>query len=507
MKKDDLITITIEDLTAEGLGIGHAQGMAVFVKDTVIGDTVQAKILKMKKTYCYARLEQIIEEGAHRIKPACPAARACGGCQLQMMDYVAQLAFKENRVRSALIRIGSFTEDELEIMPVMGMSEDRESAGPWRYRNKTQFPIGEDKNGQPAAGFYAGRTHHIVPQTDCRIGISENEQILKIVLDHMKKYRIPAYDERTCSGLVRHLMTRKGFATGQLMVCLVINGRKLPFSDQLVKRFCEIPGMTGILINVNPENTNVILGKETICLWGSEYIEDRIGPVRYRISVKSFYQVNPVQTARLYQKVMDLAALTGKETVFDLYCGIGTISLFLAQKAERVYGVEIVPEAVRDARENAALNHAENVQFFEGKAEEIIPEKYASENIRADVVVVDPPRKGCGQALLNTLLSMAPDRIVYVSCDPATLARDLKILCSGGYKLQEVHPCDMFPQTVHVETVVKLTRAISFEYGKDQIGAVIVNGTELAANNASDRVDAGALITEGQNEISLQCGH
>ena len=454
MQKNDIVTIRIEDLTQDGLGIGHAEGMAVFVKDTVIGDFVRVKIIKQKKTYSYGRLEEIILPSPFRIRPSCAQARACGGCQIQMMTYEAQLEYKQQKVKNALVRIGGFDPDTLPMEPVLGMEEE----GFWHYRNKAQYPVGTDAGGNPVAGFYAGRTHSIIRTDNCLIGVPENADILEMVLAHMKRYHILPYDETTGAGLVRHVMTRAGFTTGQLMVCLVIAGQKLPHAQELVDRLRSVPGMTSIMLNHNLQKTNVILGKENTLLWGTPYIEDAIGPVLFRISPQSFFQVNPVQTKKLYQTALSYADLSGTETVWDLYCGIGTISLFLAQKAGRVFGVEIVPEAIEDAKRNAQLNRLENVQFYAGKAEEILPERYEKEQIRADVIVVDPPRKGCDRAVLDTMLAMSPSRIVYVSCDPATLARDLKILCEGGYELQKVRPCDMFPHTVHVECVVLMLR-------------------------------------------------
>lgn len=452
MKKDDIVTLKIEDLSSEGLGVGHTEeGIALFVKDTVIGDLVEAKVMKMKKNYGFARLVNILEPSADRITPLCPVARQCGGCQIQAMSYEAQLKFKENKVRNNLQRIGKFENPPME--PIIGMKE------PFRYRNKAQFPIGKDREGKLSAGFYAGRTHTIISCEDCLLGAEVNAQILKIVLAHMERLGISTYNEETGKGLVRHVMTRVGFATGQIMVCIVINGTKLPGADQLVKKLTAIPGMTSITLNVNQEKTNVIMGRRLISLWGQDYIEDTIGNVRFRISPLSFYQVNPVQTEKLYGKALDYAGLTGEETVWDLYCGIGTISLFLAQKAKQVYGVEIVPEAIRDAKQNAQLNGFSNAEFYVGKAEEVLPEKYKNEGIFADVIVIDPPRKGCEESVLDTMVQMAPERIVYVSCDSATLARDLKYLCERGYELKRVCPVDMFGNSVHVETVCRLEKA------------------------------------------------
>ncbi|MDO5345421.1 MAG: 23S rRNA (uracil(1939)-C(5))-methyltransferase RlmD [Lachnospiraceae bacterium] len=454
MKKDDIIQMKIEDFSTEGLGIGHAEGMAVFVKDTVIGDEIRAKIIKTKKTYAYGRLMEVLQASPDRVEPVCPVARQCGGCQLQAMDYQAQLRFKQNKVRSNLMRIGGFGEELLDrIMgPVIGMEE------PFHYRNKAQFPIGTDREGRLVAGFYAGRTHSIIDNHDCALGIKENRQILEMILEHMRSHGISAYDEASGKGLVRHVMIRSGFRTGQIMVCLILNGRKLPAQEELVRKLSGLPGVVGITLNINQDKTNVILGRETRLLWGQEYIEDYIGDVKYQISPLSFYQVNPVQTEKLYGTALEYAALQGNETVWDLYCGIGTISLFLAQKAGKVYGVEIVPEAIDDARRNASLNHFENTEFYVGKAEEVLPEKYEKEGITADVIVIDPPRKGCEEAVLDTMVRMAPDRIVYVSCDSATLARDLKYLCGHGYELKRVRATDMFPMSVHVETVALLTR-------------------------------------------------
>ena len=408
MRKDDLITVTIEDLSSEGLGVGHYDGMAFFIKDTVIGDVAEAKIMKLKKTYGYARLTRLITLSPDRIKARCPVARQCGGCQIQAMRYSAQLRFKEAKVRNNLIRIGKFEHPPME--PIISMEE------PFRYRNKAQFPVGMSKDGRIIAGFYAGRTHAIIECEDCLLGVEENRVILDLVLEYMKEYHISPYEELTGKGLVRHVMIRKGFATGEVMVCLIVNGDSLPHVDALVERLRTIQGMASITLNINREQTNVIMGREIKLLWGQPYIEDTIGSVRFRISPLSFYQVNPLQTEKLYNKALEYAGLTGEETVWDLYCGIGTISLFLAQRAKQVYGVEIVPAAIEDAKANAALNGMTNAEFFVGKAEEVLPEKYEKEGITADVIVVDPPRKGCEESVLATMIQMAPKRIVYVSC-------------------------------------------------------------------------------------------
>lgn len=449
-KKNTVVTVDITDMGQDGEGIGKVEGYTLFVKDAVIGDRVQVKVMKAKKNYGYARLLEILIPSPDRVDPRCPCARQCGGCQIQALSYASQLKFKEEKVRSCLERIGGF--ERIPLQPIIGMES------PYRYRNKAQFPIGRGKDGRPVAGFYAGRTHTIIPQEDCVLGIRENQSILEVILGFMEEYSIPAYREEDGTGLVRHVLIRSGFATRELMVCLVINGEALPKAQVLVERLKDIAGIASISLNINTARTNVILGDRVEVLWGKPYIEDVLDGVRYQISPLSFYQVNPIQTRELYRKALQYAGLHGTETVWDLYCGIGTISLFLAGQAGHVYGVEIVPPAIEDARKNAQLNGIENAEFFVGKAEEILPRKYQEEQISADVIVVDPPRKGCDSAVLETMLQIRPKRIVYISCDPATLARDLKILCQGRYKLQKVQPVDMFPHTTHVETVCLLLR-------------------------------------------------
>ena len=463
MKKNDFVTLTIEDIGVGGEGIGKAEGMTFFVKDAVVGDVIQARITKLKKNYGYARLMKILKPSEKRKEAKCPVARQCGGCQVQEMAYEEQLKFKERKVRNNLERIGGFESTLLDAVmePICGMEE------PFHYRNKAQYPIGIDRDGNPVAGFYAGRTHQIIPNTVCALGKEINTEVLNIVLEFMKEFHITAYDEGTGTGLFRHVLIRSGFKTGEIMVCLIVNGIRIPHVEILTERLTKLPGMTSITMNINCENTNVIMGKEIRLLWGQEYITDYIGEIKYQISPLSFYQVNPVQTEVLYGLACEYAGLTGQETVWDLYCGIGTISLFLAQKAKQVYGVEIIPQAIEDARKNAEINGITNAEFYVGKAEEVLPDyyrKYEESNpgsrAHADVIVVDPPRKGCDETLLETMVNMEPDRIVYVSCDSATLARDLKYLCENGYELKKVRPADMFPMTVHVETVVKLCRKI-----------------------------------------------
>ena len=483
MQKNDVVTVTIEDIGVNGEGIGKVDGYTLFIKDAMIGDVIEAKVMKAKKHYGYARLQKILTSSEARVKtPACPMARKCGGCQIQEMKYSAQLAFKEGKVCGNLERIGGVPAELLdEIMePVVGMERgetaevaaaaDTEKAGaadyqPFCYRNKAQFPIGTDKEGHVIAGFYAGRTHNIISNTDCILGVPVNKEILECILAFMEEYKILSYNEEKHTGLVRHVLIRYGFTTDEIMVCLILNGEELPYAEVLVERLRKIPGMTSITVNVNRAKTNVIMGDKIKLLWGQTFITDYIGNVKYQISPLSFYQVNPVQTKKLYELALDYADLTGEETVWDLYCGIGTISLFLAQKAKQVYGVEIVPQAIDDAKNNAKINGIKNAEFYVGKAEEVLPDYYKEyakthngEKAHADVIVVDPPRKGCDSVCLDTIVRMQPKRVVYVSCDSATLARDVKYLDERGYAVERVRCCDMFGMSGHVETVALLSQ-------------------------------------------------
>ncbi|MGN0165641.1 MAG: 23S rRNA (uracil(1939)-C(5))-methyltransferase RlmD [Lachnospiraceae bacterium] len=486
MKKNDLVEVDIEDMSDNGEGIGHADGLTLFVKDAVIGDRVLAGITKVKKTYCYARTARVLEPSAYRTEPRCPVYRPCGGCQLQNLDYKKQLEFKTRKVKNCFQRVGGFkvaegnlsggecnnsidnradniagaiANDVLYNSPennknVITVKDTIGMDNPWNYRNKAQFPIGMDGEGRPVAGFYAGRTHSVIPTSYCAIQFEGHEEILEKVLGYISQSGESVYDETKNKGVVRHILMRKAEATGEIMVVLVINGKKLRDEKSFVDCLKDIPGMTSIQLNFNTKDTNVILGNQCRVLWGKEYITDKIGEISYQISPLSFYQVNPVQTKVLYETALAYADLTGTETVWDLYCGIGTISLFLAQKAKQVYGVEIVPEAVENARANAKLNHIENAEFFTGAAEEI----YIRKKLPADVVVVDPPRKGLDEELVNTIAKMKPERIVYVSCDPATMARDCRRFADNGYRVNKVQPVDMFGQGGHVECVVLLTK-------------------------------------------------
>lgn len=517
-RKNDIVTVTIEDMGSEGEGVGRSEGFTLFVKDAVVGDTVEARIVKPKKNYAYARLEKILSPSPFRTEPKCAYYRQCGGCQLQALSYEKQLQFKQEKIRNNLIRIGGFDAASVDewMEPIVGMDE------PWHYRNKAQYPVGTDRDGNVITGFYAGRTHSIIANTDCALGAAENKEILEAVLEYMRENKVSAYDEATGKGLVRHVLIRKGFTSGEIMVCLVINKNMtvvsykaagkisgkaaqdltkestkrnifkeckkedeyLPKQAALLEKLMAVKGMTSVSVSINTERTNVIMGKEIHTLWGKDTISDTIHvrdmskpgypftgkELTFHISPLSFYQVNPVQTEKLYSLALEYAGLTGRETVWDLYCGIGTISLFLAGSAKKVCGVEVIPQAIEDARENAERNGIENAEFFVGKAEEVLPEFYEkgrennpfetevpADMRHPDVIVVDPPRKGCDEACLSTMLKMRPEKIVYVSCDSATLARDLRILCDGGYEVKRVRGVDQFGMTVHVESVVLLT--------------------------------------------------
>lgn len=483
-KKDDILTVDITDIGNDGEGIGKINGYTLFIKDAVIGDKVKVKIMKAKKNYAYAHLEEVIEPSKHRIAPKCPVARQCGGCQIQSMSYERQLEFKQNKVRNNIIRLGGFDAEFVDSVmnPIIRMDE------PWEYRNKAQFPVGCDKEGKVVTGFYAGRSHNIIPMTSCCIGVKENEEIMEIIRSHMVDNRVCPYDEVSGKGLVRHVLIRKGFTSGEIMVCLVINYRAALGASKkakagaggaqveyiggqkaLVEKLSKVKGMSSISVSINTEKTNVIMGLEVHTIWGKDTISDTLCGLKFEISPLSFYQVNPVQTKKLYEQAIEYASLTGKETVWDLYCGIGTITLSMAKTAGRVYGIEVIPEAIEDAKRNAERNGISNAEFYCGKAEEVLPEFYEKKrktvsggddgsSLHPDVIVVDPPRKGCDLVCLETMLKMQPERIVYVSCDSATLARDLRILADGGYEIKAIRPCDMFPWTVHVETVCLLSK-------------------------------------------------
>ena len=496
--KNQLLEVEITDITNEGEGVGKIDGYTFFIKDAMIGDTVRFIVTKVKKNYGYGKVMEILKRSPFRIEAPCIQAKRCGGCQIQEMAYDSQLEFKRNKVLNNLVRLGGFDRDRIEriMEPVIGMDGE-----PFRYRNKAQFPTGYNKEGELIAGFYAGRTHAIIPVSDCLLGCEENKDILGIILDWMKQYDISAYDETSNKGVVRHVLIRKGFTSNEIMVCIVVNSNRLPYQNELINMLGSYEGLKSISYRVNKDDTNVILGDNYHTIFGSDTITDSIGDLKFKISPLSFYQVNPMQTKKLYEKALSYADLNGEETVWDLYCGIGTISLFLAQKAKQVYGVEIIPQAIEDAKSNAKLNNFTNTEFFVGKAEEVTDriwneygdkkdDEKAYEMTHPDVIVVDPPRKGCDELCINTMLKMDPKRIVYVSCDSATLARDLKLLCEGGYELISVCPCDMFPNTIHVETVVLLSQQEPDEHVRIKIDLDELDETSAETKATYEKIKA-----------------
>lgn len=452
LKKNDYIDVIFEDLTHDGNGVAKVDGYPLFVANGLPGEKAKIIITKLNKGYGFGRLIELYEESSFRVEPPCPIYSQCGGCQLQHLSYEGQLKAKEKQVRDVLERIGKL--EDVQVHPVLGVEN------PWRYRNKAQVPIGEREGGL-IGGFYQQRSHNIIDMDECLIQIEQNDLVLQKVKEICSKYGVRAYNEKTNKGTLRHVMARYGKSTGEIMVVMITRTQDIPNQKKIIEEISQaIPGIKSIVQNVNPKRTNVIFGEQTRVLWGEDVIYDFIGDIKFAISARSFYQVNPEQTKVLYDKAIEYANLSGEETVIDAYCGIGTISLFLAQKAKNVYGVEIVPEAIEDARKNAELNGISNAEFAVGEAEVVIPNWY-KQGIQADVLVVDPPRKGCDQALLDTIINMKPEKVVYVSCNPATLARDLRILEDGGYKTVEVQPVDMFPQTMHVEAVAKLILRVS----------------------------------------------
>lgn len=446
LEKNQMLTVTIEDLTHDGSGVAKIEGYPLFIKDALPGEEVCVKVVKVNKKFGFARIEKIEKESPNRVTPPCPVYHKCGGCQLQHLSYEGQLLFKKNQVEQLIRRVGKL---ETEVLPTIGMAK------PFRYRNKSQVPVGY-VNGKLGAGFYQKRSHDIIDMDTCLIQDEKSDAAIQEARAVFAEFYTEPYNEVTHHGDLRHIMTRVGKSSGELMLVLITRTLDFPNKEAIVEQLKKrVSGVTSIVQNVNPNKTNVILGDKTVTLFGPDTITDSIHGIQFAISARSFYQVNPEQTEILYQKALDAADLTGNETVIDAYCGIGSISLCLAQKAKHVYGVEIVDQAIHDARKNAKLNQIENVTFETGKAEEVIPDWY-KKGIRADVLVVDPPRKGCDEKLLATILKMQPKKVVYVSCDPATLARDLRILNEGGYGVSAVQPVDMFPMTTHIENVVAL---------------------------------------------------
>ncbi|WP_339998403.1 23S rRNA (uracil(1939)-C(5))-methyltransferase RlmD [Priestia aryabhattai] len=447
VEKNEYIDVAFEDLTHDGAGVAKVNGFPIFVQNALPGESGQVKVIKVKKGYAFGKLIKHHTISEQRVEAPCPVYKQCGGCQLQHVSYEGQLQFKQKQVKDVMARIGHLPD--VPVHSTLGMND------PWRYRNKAQVPVAEREGGL-VAGFYQQRSHDIINMDACLIQQQANDDVVQAVKSICEKHEVSAYQEQKHKGTLRHIMARYGLVTGEIMVVIVTRTAELPNKKRIIEDIIEaVPNVKSIVQNVNSKRTNVILGNQTNVLWGEEYIYDYIGDVKFAISAKSFYQVNPEQTKVLYDKALEYADLTGEETVIDAYCGIGTISLFLAQKAKKVYGVEIVPEAIEDAKRNAELNGIHNAEFAVGEAEVVIPNWY-KQGIKADVIVVDPPRKGCDEALLNTIIDMKPKKVVYVSCGPATLARDLAILEKGGYETVEVQPVDMFPHTTHVENVAVL---------------------------------------------------
>ncbi|WP_106494660.1 23S rRNA (uracil(1939)-C(5))-methyltransferase RlmD [Lentibacillus sp. Marseille-P4043] len=446
VKKNEIITLKFEDLTHEGNGVGKINGYPLFVPNALPDEEAKVKVVKVNKNFGFGKVLELISESPERVDPLCHVD--CNGCGLQHMSYQLQLEMKQNQVKNAMKKVAHL--EEVPIHPIIGMDD------PLHYRNKVQIPVGE-KDGELITGFYQKRSHRIMENTETCVTHNEViNEVVKAVRSIANRLGIKAYQEEKHTGVLRHIMVRTGHATDEIMVVLVTRTEKLPNQDVLIAELTEaFPNIKSIMQNVNEKRTNVILGKKTKLLWGEEYIYDRIGDLTFAISAKSFYQVNPVQTKTLYDKALEYAQIDSNDNVIDAYCGIGTISLFLAQQAKKVYGVEIVPEAISDAKKNAKLNGMTNAEFFVGEAEKIMP-WWKAQGLDPDVIVVDPPRKGCDEELLKAMLDMQPKRIVYVSCNPSTLARDLRILEDGGFKTQEVQPVDMFPMTGHVECVTQL---------------------------------------------------
>ena len=465
-KKNDEITLTIEDISDDGSGIGKSDGFIFFVKNALPGDEIRAKVMKVTKSYGFARMEELIKPSVGRCKAKCGAFEKCGGCSLQNFKYEEQLEFKYNKVKNDLIRIGGFSEDHIDkiLQPVVGMDE------PYRYRNKAQYPVRMGKDGKPHAGFFAGHTHSVIESDDCLIEPKINSALLDAVISWMNKNHVKAYDEETGKGLVRHVLIRHGFTSHECQVNLVINGNKIPDEAGLINALKAVmpDDLKSVTLCPNTRKDNVILGDSYRAIYGEGYITDTLVGITFKISPLSFYQVNPVQTEKLYGLAREYACLSGEEEVLDLYCGIGTISLMMAKNAGQVIGVEIVDRAIKDAKENAKLNDIRNAEFITGAAEDVIQtmlpdseDAIAGSTIKRrkpDVVVVDPPRKGCARSCIDAILTLAPSRVVYVSCNPSTLARDLKIFREGGYELVKATPVDLFSHSHHVETVVLLSR-------------------------------------------------
>ena len=455
VEKNREYELKIESLTAEGQGVGRIEGFTVFVPQTAAGDVIRARIVKVKSSYAFGIVQEILVPSPDRQQPPCLYADKCGGCQLMHIQYEKQLLMKQKIIQDAIVRIGGV---EIQVPPVIGMP------APFRYRNKMIFPVGTDRQGKTVCGFYRERSHDIIPITDCLLGDAVNQAIIQAVLAYMTENQVPAYDEVGHTGVIRRIFTRRSHSTGEIMVVISANANSLKCADRLVEALRKISGrIVSILLNINRKRTNTVLGPENRVLYGKEYIKDQLCGLWFAISPQSFFQVNPEQTEKLYETALQMAGLTGRETVLDLYCGIGTISLLAAKRAKQVIGVEIVPQAIEDARENARQNGVSNVDFYAADAQELVPQLIAN-GIRPSVVLLDPPRKGSDPQTLAAIVQSGAERVVYVSCNPATLARDIRILCGTGYTVQKVVGVDLFPWTYHVETVVSLVRKTPNDY-------------------------------------------
>lgn len=450
VQKNQTVTLQFEDLTHEGSGVAKLDGYPIFVPLGLPGERADVRVVKVNKRFAFGKLIHLHEKSEYRVDPPCNVFHKCGGCQLQHMTYEMQLEMKRNQVKNVMQKVAHLPD--VPVHPVLGMEE------PWRYRNKIQIPVGE-KNGELITGFYQQRSHRIIDDMEtCVIQDELGDKIVEAVRQIGTDLGIRAYDEQAHRGELRHIIVRTAYTTKEAMLVLVTRTKKLTKQAEIMERVTkEFPEITSIIHNVNSEKTNVILGKKSRTIYGADYIYDKIGDLEFAISAQSFYQVNPTQTKVLYDKALEYANVDKNDVVIDAYCGIGTISLFLAQKAKKVYGVEIVPEAIDDAKKNAKHNQMDNVEFVVGEAEKVMP-WWTKQGLRPDVIVVDPPRKGCDASLLEAMIAMEPERIVYVSCNPSTLARDLRILDDGGYQTKEVQPVDMFSQTSHVECVSLLQK-------------------------------------------------
>lgn len=449
VKKGNIIEGEIIDISHEGNGVVKLEGYTIFTEGGLIGDIVSVKIIDVKKKYSLGKTVKIIKPSKFRVDKKCSISDFCGGCPLQGLDYNMELDFKTNKVKNDLKKIGGL--DDVAIHHTIGMDN------PNRYRNKVQIPVGIE-NGETVIGFYKKGSHDIANIDVCEIQHEVADKATRVIRKYIEEFKIEPYDNKTGRGLLRHIIVKNSFKTGDTMVILVTNGNTLPHSEQLVKMLkSEIPELKSVIQNINTKRTNLVMGSKSKVVFGEEKIVDYIGGLKFHISAESFFQVNPVQTEVLYNKALEYAGLEGTEIVFDIYCGIGTISLFLAKKAKKVYGIESVHQAIKDAKENARINRIDNVEFHCGNAEEIFPKLY-QKGIKADVVVVDPPRKGCDSQVIDTIIKMKPEKVVYVSCNPSTLARDLKILSENGFKVLEVQPVDMFPYTTHVETICLMSK-------------------------------------------------